>query len=113
MDLQMLIAQWSGSPPTGFVGPAILDTGLATCCHKRCRNKVAIKRDGTPAHACQPCLDRRAPSCKRRRLALVDYASHYTSTVPFVARLDVGGRRLAYGTPGRLVGRGSGISYRR
>ena len=71
MDLQLLIAQWSGQLPEGFVRPASLQTGLAECAHKRCRNKVAIKRDGTPAHACQPCLDRRARSCKRRRTALV------------------------------------------
>ena len=32
MHLQLLIAQWSGSLPPGFVRPAILDTGLATCC---------------------------------------------------------------------------------
>ena len=71
MVLQLLIAQWSGALPPGFVRPASLQTGLAECAMKRCRNKVAIKRDGTPAHACQPCLDRRARSCKRRRAALV------------------------------------------
>ena len=52
MALQLLIAQWSGKLPEGFVRPASLQTGLAECKHKRCRNKVAIKRDGTPAHAC-------------------------------------------------------------
>ena len=72
MDLQLLIAQWSGKLPEGFVRPASLKTGLAQCAMKqRCRNKVAIKSDGTPARACQPCLDRRARSCKRRRAALV------------------------------------------
>ena len=71
MDLQHFIAQWSGALPPGFVRPASLQTGLAECAHKRCRNKVAIKRDGAPAHACRPCLDRRARSCKRRRAALV------------------------------------------
>ena len=71
MDLQLLIAQWSGQLPEGFVRPARLQTGLAECAMKRCRNKVAIKSDGTPAHACQSCLDRRARSCKRRRAALV------------------------------------------
>ena len=70
MDLQLLMAQWSGKLPEGFVRPAGLQTGLAECAMKRCRNKVAIKSDGTPAHACQPCLDRRARSCKRRRAAL-------------------------------------------
>ncbi len=71
MDLPTLIAQWSGKLPPGFVPPAKLQNGLAECAHKRCRNKVAIKRDGTPAHACQICLDRRARSCKRRRAAKV------------------------------------------
>jgi len=71
MDLQLLIAQWSGKLPPGFVPPATLQTRLAECAHKRCRNKVAIKSDGIPAHACQNCLDRRARSCKRRRTALV------------------------------------------
>ncbi len=71
MDLQTLVAQWSGKLPDGFVRPAILDTGLPECKHRRCRNKVAIKRDGSPAHACQPCLTRRATSCRRRRKALV------------------------------------------
>ena len=70
MDLPTLIAQLSGKLPGGFVRPAILQTGLAECAMKRYRNRVAIKRDGTPAHACQPCLDRRARSCKRRRAAL-------------------------------------------
>ena len=52
MDLETLIAQWSGKLPDGFVPPAKLQNGLAECAHKRCRNKVAIKSDGTPAHAC-------------------------------------------------------------
>ncbi len=71
MDLQLLIAQWSGALPPGFVRPAILATGLATCCHRRCKNKVAIKKNGEPATACASCLARRARSCKRRRKALV------------------------------------------
>ena len=71
MHLDTLIAQWSGKLPPGFVPPAIRATGLATCRHRRCKNKVAIKKDGTPATACQPCLDRRAASCRRRRKALV------------------------------------------
>ena len=37
---------------------------------KRCRRPAAIKKDGTFAHACQRCLDRRAASCRRRRKAL-------------------------------------------
>ena len=71
MDPNVLIAHWSGKLPEGFVPPAIPDEDRPTCKHKRCRNKVAVKRDGTLAHACQRCLDRRAASCKRRRAALV------------------------------------------
>ena len=56
MDLQLLIARWSATLPPGFVRPAIVQTGLAECQHKHCRRKVAIKRDGTPARACQRCL---------------------------------------------------------
>ena len=70
MDPRLLIAQWSGRLPEGFVPPAIRGKDLPTCRHKRCRNTVAVKRDGTPAHACQRCLDRRAASCRRRRKAL-------------------------------------------
>ena len=71
MDMQLLIAQWSGTLPTGFVRPAILDTGLPRCQHRRRPRKVTIKRDGTPAKACSRCLNRRAQSCRRRRAALV------------------------------------------
>jgi len=70
MELSLIVAHWSGRLPKGFVPPAIPDKDLPTCKHKRCRNKVAVKRDGTPAHACQRCLDRRAASCRRRRRAL-------------------------------------------
>ena len=70
MDLETLIAHWSGRLPRGFVPPAVPDSDLPTCKHKRCHSKVAVKRDGTPAHACRRCLDRRAASCRRRRAAL-------------------------------------------
>ncbi len=72
MDLQMLIAQWSGQLPDGFVPHAVLRNAPGTVCqHKRCHRPVAIKRDGTRAKACSRCLNRRAKSCKRRRAALV------------------------------------------
>ena len=72
MDIRFLFAQINGKPPEDFVRPAILDAGLPECkILKRCRNKVAIKRDGTPAHACNRCLERRAESCRRRRKALI------------------------------------------
>ena len=72
MDLQLLIAQWSGATPPGFVRPAILETALPRCAHRRCPRKVALKRDGTPAKACSRCLKRRAASCRRRRRHFVE-----------------------------------------
>ena len=71
MDLQTLVSQWTGKLPPGFVPPASLRPAQAPeCSLKRCRKPAAIKKDGTFAHACQPCLDRRAASCRRRRAAL-------------------------------------------
>ena len=67
MDLELLIAQWTGTVPPNLVRTI----GLPRCQHKRCKNPVSIKRDGTPAKACQKCLIRRAKSCKRRRAAMV------------------------------------------
>ena len=68
MDIRFLIAQINGKPPEGFVRPAVLETGLPECrILKRCRNKVAIKRDGTPARAWERCLARRAASRRRRK----------------------------------------------
>ena len=69
MDLSTLVAHWTGQLPPGFVLPAIAHT-LPTCRHTRCKRKVAIKKDGTPAKSCQRCLDRRAASCRRRRATL-------------------------------------------
>ena len=72
MDLPTLVAHWSGKLPEGFVPPAIVrQTPVPECSLKRCHRPAAIKKDGTFAHACQRCLDRRAASCRRRRSALV------------------------------------------
>ena len=70
MDLQPLIAQWSGSLRPGFVRPPPLGGTAPTCSMKRCRKPAAIKKNGEYAKCCQPCLDRRAASCRRRRKAL-------------------------------------------
>ena len=67
MNLELLIAQWSGQPPPGFVLPAERLEALDRCSQKRCKNPVAILKNGQPAKACRRCLDRRARSCKRRR----------------------------------------------
>ena len=71
MELSTLIAQIDGKLPEGFVPPAVLPKAPAPeCSLKGCRNPAAIKKDGTFAHACAPCLARRAASCRRRRAAL-------------------------------------------
>ena len=66
MDLDTLIAHWSGTVP-----PNVRTEGAARCAQPRCLGKVAIKSDGTPAKSCFRCLKRRAASCRRRRAALV------------------------------------------
>lgn len=71
MDLQLLIAQWSGRLPPGFLRPPSLAGTAPTCAMKRCRRPCAIKKDGEYAKCCQPCLDRRAASCRRRRAHFV------------------------------------------
>ena len=71
MDLDTLIAQWSGKLPPGFVPHAVRREEPPRCSMKRCYKPAAVKKDGTYAHACASCLARRARSCKRRRQALV------------------------------------------
>ena len=50
MELNLLIANWSGRLPLGFVRSApIPQTSETRCSQPRCKGTVAIKRDGTPA----------------------------------------------------------------
>ncbi len=70
MDLETLIAQWSGRIPPGFVPPTATLEPSTRCQQPRCPGTVAVKRDGTPAKSCARCLARRAASCRRRRAAL-------------------------------------------
>ena len=70
MDFQTLIAQWSGKTPPGFVPPAILREKPPPCAQNRCNRPAARKANGEWYRSCQPCLDRRAASCRRRRAAL-------------------------------------------
>ena len=75
MDLQHLIAQWSGQAPPGFRPQAV--HARRPCLNVRSRDaakaSLAIKPDGTLRKQlrCLKNLDRRARSCKRRRAALV------------------------------------------
>ena len=72
MDLETLIAQWSGKLPPGFVPHAVvIRAEPEPCSQPRCRRPRARKADGGWYKSCQPCRDRRAASCRRRRAALV------------------------------------------
>ena len=71
MDLETLIAHWSGRLPPGFVPHAVIRDKPEPCSQPRCRRPCARKPDGGWYKSCQPCLDRRAASCRRRRAALV------------------------------------------
>ena len=71
MDLQALVAWWSGKLPDGFVPPAVMRRAPPQCVQPRCRRPSAIKANGEWAASCQPGFDRRAASCRRRRAALV------------------------------------------
>ena len=52
MDLELLRAHWSATVPPDYVRPADRREALDRCCHKRCKNPVAIKKNGEPAKAC-------------------------------------------------------------
>ena len=71
MNLELLIAQWSGQLPPGFLLPAERPESRPECSHKRCHRPVGIKKNGELAKACDRCLTRRAASCRRRRAHFV------------------------------------------
>ena len=71
MDIDTLIARWSGRLPPDFVPRARIRDEPDPCSQPRCRRPRARKADGGWYKSCQPCLDRRAASCRRRRAALV------------------------------------------
>ena len=56
MDLQLLIAQWSGKLPPSFVPHAVLRDEPEECSQPRCRRKRARKPDGGWYASCQACL---------------------------------------------------------
>ncbi len=72
MDIELLVAQWRGKLPPGFVRPPVLRQPLPTCVQRRCKRPVWVKPDGTLARSCRLCLDRRAASCRRRRRHFVE-----------------------------------------
>ena len=71
MDIDTLIAQWSGRLPPGFVPQAAIRQEPPQCVQPRCRRPASLKANGEYAKSCEPCRIRRAKSCKRRRAALV------------------------------------------
>ena len=71
MDLETLIAQWSGKLPPGFVAQAVIRQEPPQCVLPRCTKPASLKANGEYAKSCEPCRIRRAKSCKRRRAALV------------------------------------------
>ena len=72
MNIELLVAQWSGKLPPGFVRPPVLRQPLPRCAQTRCTRTVWIKPDGSLARSYRPCLDRRAASCSRRRRHFVE-----------------------------------------
>ena len=68
--LRRMRAQLRGALPSDVLEPYSLPHNWPTCCQRWCRKPVARKNSGAPAKSCQPCLDRRAASCRRRRAAL-------------------------------------------
>ena len=71
MNLETLIAQWSGQLPPGFVPQAAMREQPPRCAQPRCSKPAARKPDGGYWKSCDSCRTRRAASCRRRRAALV------------------------------------------
>ena len=71
MDLDTIIAQWSGQLPPGFVPHSVIRQEPPRCVQPRCNRPASLKANGEYAKSCEPCRIRRAKSCKRRRAALV------------------------------------------
>ena len=74
VDLQTLIAHWSGQVPPGFVPHAVLGKP-ETCVQPRCNKPRALKANGEFAKSCSGCLARRcallpqkarSTDCRRR-----------------------------------------------
>ena len=70
MDLQLLIAQWSGALPPGFVHPAVRREDPPRCSQPRCSKPASRKPGGGFWKSCDG-RTRRAQSCRRCRAALV------------------------------------------
>ena len=70
MNLDHMLAQLRGTLPADVPHPESFSQERPTCCQRRCRKPVHIKKNGEYAKSCRSCLERRARSCRRRRKAL-------------------------------------------
>ena len=71
MNLDHMLAQLCGTLPSHVLQRDSLAQDWPTCAQRGCRRPCAVKANGEFAASCQPCLDRRAASCRRRRSVLV------------------------------------------
>ncbi len=69
MNLDHMLAQLRGTLPADVPHPESFSQERPTCSQRRCKRPCAVKANGEWAASCQPCLDRRAASCRRRRAA--------------------------------------------
>ena len=68
MDLQLLIARWSGQLPPAFVRPALIPEARPQCAQPRCRHPVGVKKNGELAKSCERCReDRDIERAQKRR----------------------------------------------
>ena len=97
MDLELLIAQWSGQLPPGFLLPAERPEARPQCSHKRCHRPVAIKRQRRVGESL-PAL----PRPPRPVLSSPESVLRRPGRLPALRLPQAGGRRL----PLRAVPRG-------
>ena len=64
MDLQLLIAQWSGALPPRLVRTGLIPEVRSQCVQPRCKHPVGTKKNGELARSCDRSLERRARSYK-------------------------------------------------
>ncbi|MDE0343879.1 MAG: hypothetical protein OXK82_12070 [Deltaproteobacteria bacterium] len=70
MNLNHMLAHLRGTLPSDIFQLDGLVQDWPICTQRGCRRPCAVKANGEFAASCQPCLDRRAASCRRRRSAL-------------------------------------------
>ena len=81
MDLQLLIAQWRGQLPPGFVRPAMLTADLPQCAQPRCPRKVTFKKNGELAKSCSRRVTREPSRRAARSSSLKSQLRSFTPPV--------------------------------